>query len=78
MCGVNELVYEFPENEYDEWKEAMGLSEEDAPKLCEKVLYAMSYPIETFAQASARLGIGDSTKAAVRNWYYKNNILYES
>lgn len=65
-ANVN-LIYELPISEFEEWKAAMGLSDEEANEKVETVLMEMQYPEETFAQASARLGIGNPDSSEVHN-----------
>lgn len=74
----NELVllYEVPEDEYNSWKKAMGFDEDTALSTCELILTEMEYPTETFAEASARLGIGNVNSETVKDWYYQNHIIY--
>lgn len=75
MESEKNLVYELPEYEYMEWKEAMNLDNNEAIKVCENIL-RHKYPSETFAQASARMGVGDPSNKLTCNWYYNNKILY--
>lgn len=74
-ANVN-LIYELPISEFEGWKTAMGLSDDEANEKVETVLLEMIYPEETFAQASARLGIGNPDSPEVHNWYYNHRILY--
>ena len=75
MESEKNLIYEFPEYEYIEWKEAMNLTDKEAIKVCEDIL-RHKYPDETFAQASARMGVGSPHNRLTHNWYYNNKILY--
>lgn len=75
MESAKKLVYELPKHEYIEWKEAMNLTDAEAIKVCEYIL-RHRYPDETFAQASARMGVGDPSNRLTHDWYYNNKILY--
>ena len=75
MESEKNLIYELPDYEYMEWKEAMNLADKEAIKVCENIL-RHKYPNETFAQASARMGVGDPHNRLTHNWYYNNKILY--
>ena len=60
MESEKNLIYELPDYEYMEWKEAMNLTDKEAIEVCEDIL-RHKYSDETFAQASARMGVGGPT-----------------
>lgn len=68
------LTYEVPIDEFNSWKEAHGFKGAVANSVCEKILMAMNYPYETFAEASARLGYGNIDDEKTRQWYYDHNV----
>ena len=70
-------IYELPESEYNNWKEAHNFKGAVAVKVCENILKHMKYPGETFAEASARLGYGNVDNKKTRKWYYDHNIYIE-
>lgn len=69
-----QLTYEVPIDEFNAWKEAHGFRGAVANSVCEKILMAMNYPHETFAEASARLGYGNTDDERTKQWYYNHNI----
>lgn len=69
-------IFELPEDEYNSWKRAFNFRGATANSVCEKILREMKFPVETFAQASARLGYGDPEDPAVVEWYRQHNILF--
>lgn len=75
MESEKNLIYELPDYEYMEWKEAMNLTDKEAIEVCEDIL-RHKYPDETFAQASTSMGVGDPHNKLTHNWYYNNEILY--
>lgn len=67
----NNLQWELPESEYNEWKEAhKGKELSDVSFIIEN----MKYPAESFAEASARLGYGNDGDAITDKYYYNRKI----
>ena len=63
------VEFELTEEEFNTGKGAI------ASKVCEKILRAINYPEETFAQASARLGYGNTNNKETLKWYYDRGVL---
>lgn len=64
---------EVTDEEFNEWKEAHNFRGAVAESCFNKILASMT-PNETFAEASARLGYGNTSNERVRQWYYDHNI----
>lgn len=69
------VEFELTEEEFNSWKTAHGFKGAVASKVCEKILKVMDYPEETFAQASARLGYGNTNNEETLKWYYDRGVL---
>ena len=72
---VDPLPYfELSDAEYKSWCQAHQLYGAVADSCVTKILYNMS-PYESFAEASARLGYGNTSNSETSQYYYDRNVL---
>lgn len=64
---------EVTDEEFNSWKEAHDFRGAVAESCFNKILTSMT-PNETFAEASARLGYGNTDNEITKQWYYNHNI----
>lgn len=64
---------EVTDEEFNSWKEAHNFKGAVAEKCFNKILSSMGLN-ETFAEASARLGYGNTDNEDTKKWYYNHHI----